>query len=153
MAKAFKSEIVDTIILALEGRLKAEDKHLLKTDTIYNQCREHINLEDDSNEREELLEIGMRQVIQSRLYNHGYFSVQMGYFVNIAECDNLWYLGMLIENKDGTIKSKIDARNRIKELKELAGSIVMIPDENNEMFIHVYKTKEEIIDDLEADAI
>lgn len=153
MAKAFKSEVVDGIIMILEERLTAEDKHLIKTDTILMMCGERIDLSDDSNDREELLEIGMRQVIQSRLYTHGYFSVQTGYFVNIAECENLWYLGLLIENKDNTIRSKIDARNRIKELKEMAGSIVMIPDENNEMLLHEYKTKEEIIADLEADAI
>lgn len=153
MAKAFKSEVVDEIIMVLEERLDNEDKHLIKTDTILRMCNERIVLSDESNEREELLEIGMRQVIQSRLYAHGYFSVQTGYFVNIAECENLWYLGMLIENKDNTITSKIEARNRIKKLKEMAGSIVMIPDENNEMFIHEYKTKEELIEDLEADAV
>jgi len=153
LAKTFKSEIVDGVILTLEERLKQTGRHLMKTDTILRMCADDIDLTDDMAEREELLEIGMRQVIQSRLYTHGYFSVQTGYFVNIAECENLWYLGMLIENKDGTIRSKIDARNRIKELKEMAGTIVMVPDEHNEMFIHVYKTKEEIIDDLEADAV
>ena len=83
MAKAFTSEVVDEIIMILEGRLAKEDKHLIKTDTILMMCRVRISLDDPLNEREELLEKGMRQVIQTRLFSHNYFSVQSGYFVNI----------------------------------------------------------------------
>jgi hypothetical protein len=139
--------------MILEGMLEREEKHLIKTDTIFNMCSHHIDLQDDSREREELLEIGMRQVIQSRLYAHNYFSVQMGYFVNVDKCENLWYLKMIIDGKDTVISGKVAARNRIKELKALDGELIMIPDENGVMIVTETKTKEEIMADLEADAI
>lgn len=151
--KALKSEVVDTIILTLEERLKQTGKHLLKTNTIFDMCKGHINLEDREYVREELLEIGMRQVIQSRLYAHGYFSVQCGYFVNIAECENLWYLNLMLNEKDNTIKVKVAARNRIKELKGFEGQMTLVPDENSELSLIETKTKEEVEADLEADAV
>lgn len=153
MAKTFKSEIVDTAILTLEGRMKDTGRHLLKTDTIFRMCADDIDLTDDMTEREELLEIGMRQVIQSRLYNHKYFSVETGYFVNIAECENLGYLNLILKSKDNTIEKKIMVRNRIKELKSLDGQMQFIPDANSSLTVIETKTKEELIEDLEADAV
>ena len=154
--------------MILEDMLEREEKHLTKTDTIFNMCSHHIDRQDDSREREELLEIGMRQVIQSRLYAHNYFSVQMGYFVNVDKCENLWYLKMIIDGKDTVISGKVAARNRIKELKALADSehaemitvcsrleeeIASLPDDERVVIITETKTKEEIMADLEADAI
>lgn len=153
MAKAFKSEVVDSAIFTLEERLRKENKHLIKTDTILDMCSDHIDLTDGLPEREELLDIGMRQVIQSRLYTHNYFSVSIGYFVNIAECDNLGYLSMILNSKDSTIEKKIKARNRIKELKSLDGQMQFIPDENGVLTPIETKTKEEIETELEADAV
>lgn len=153
MAKTFKSEVVDTFILALEDMMKMTGKHLLKTETIFNMCRRGLDLSDEVPEREELLEIGMRQVIQSRLYAHGYFSVETGYFVNIVECENLGYLKLILNNKDSTIEKKIEVRNRIKELKQLDGSMQFVPDESGFLTVIETKTKEEVIEDLEADAV
>lgn len=153
MPKTFKSEVVDTIILAYEEQLRETGKHLLKTDTIIDACAHNIDLSDETPEREELLDIGMRQVIQSRLYAHGYFSVETGYFVNIAECKNLAYLNLIIHSKDSTIEKKIKARNQIKKLKELDGRLVFVPDKNNVLTWVETKTKEELFADLEADAI
>lgn len=151
--KTLKSEIVDTLILTLEIRMKETGKHLMKTETLFEMCKNHIDLSDDSSEREELLEIGMRAVIQSRLYAHGYFSVQTGYFVNVAECENLWYLNLLISSKDDVIGRKAAARNRIAELKGLQGQITVIPDDSGELTLVETKTPEEIESDLEADAV
>lgn len=153
MAKTFKSEITDTIILLLEDRMKRAGRHLLKTDTILRMCSAEIDLTDEIPERAELLEIGMRQVIQNRLYSHSYFSVQTGYFVNIAECDNLGYLNLILKSKDNTIEKKIAVRNRIKELKSLDGQMQFVPDENGTLTPIETKTKEELIEDLESDAI
>lgn len=153
MAKTFKSEFVDTVILAMEDMLKKTGKHLLKTETIFNMCQRGIDLSDEVAEREELLEIGMRQVIQSRLYAHNYFSVETGYFVNIVECENLGYLKLILNSKDNTIEKKIEVRNRIKELKQLDGSMQFVPDEAGFLTVIETKTKEEVIEDLEADAI
>lgn len=151
----YKSEIVDTVINTLEVRMKHEGKHLLKTSTVMKHVRMHINLNDDSPEREELMEIGVKQVIQGRLYAHGYFSisaVKTGYFVNIDQCDNLLYLQGVLDNKDGTIEGKIKARNRLKELKGLNGQMVFVPD-NNGLNIIETKTQDELNTEIEADAI
>lgn len=149
----YKSEVVDTIINLLETRMKRERKHLLKTDTIIQSVGMHIDLTDDLPEREELLTIGIKQVIQSRLYAHGYFSIQTGYFVNIDQCENLTYLQSIIDNKDNTIDMKVKARNRIKEIKGMPGQLVMIPDENNCLQTSANKTTEELQADIEADAV
>jgi len=149
----YKSEVVDAIINILEHRMRHEKKHLLKTDTILQHVSTHINLSDDLPEREELLIIGIKQVIQGRLYAHGYFSIQTGYFVNIEQCENLVYLQNIIDNKDSTIESKVKARNRIKEIKGMPGQLVMVPDENNCLQTTANKTAEELQTDIEADAV
>lgn len=153
MAKTFKSEIVDDVILTLESIAKIKGKHLLKTDTICRMIGSQIDLTDDIPERRELLDIGIRQVIQSRLYAHNYYSVETGYFVNIDNCENLSYLKMIIDNKDEGIKVHVKARNRILEIKGLNGQACFVPDEHNELKIVYSQTKEELIEDLETDAV
>lgn len=149
----YKSEVVDAIINLLESQMMHEGKHLLKTDTIIRRVATRIDLSDELPVMEELLTIGIKQVIQGRLYAHGYFSIQTGYFVNIEQCENLFYLQKIIDNKDGTIESKVEARNRIKELKGLNGQMVFVPDETNVLFAQETKTTEELQADIEADAI
>ena len=152
-----KSEIVDIVIIMLEDKMKRLNRHLIKTESIYQMVSHHIDLTDDSGEREELLEIGIKQVIQSRLYCRGYFSVEKGYFVNVEQCDNLAYLKMILNNKDDVINNKVDARNqvkqRIKELMGLDGQMTLIPDSDNILIPMETKTQEELLDDLEADAV
>ena len=149
----YKSEVVDTIINLLESQMRHEKKHLLKTDTIIRLVAFHIDLSDELPEREELLAIGIKQVIQGRLYAHGYFSIQTGYFVNIEQCENLFYLQNIIDNKDSTIESKVKARNRIKVLKGLDGQMVLVPDQTNAVWPQETKTVEELQADIEADAV
>lgn len=149
----YKSEVVDTIINLLESQMRHEKKHLLKTDTIIRLVAFHIDLSDELPEREELLVIGIKQVIQGRLYAHGYFSIQTGYFVNIEQCENLFYLQNIIDNKDSTIESKVKARNRIKVLKGLDGQMVLVPDQTNAVWPQETKTAEELQADIEADAV
>ena len=149
----YKSEVVDTIINLLESQMRREKKHLLKTDTIIRLVTSHIDLSDELPEREELLAIGIKQVIQGRLYAHGYFSIQTGYFVNIEQCENLFYLQNIIDNKDSTIESKVKARNRIKVLKGLDGQMVLVPDQTNAVWPQETKTVEELQADIEADAV
>ena len=139
--------------MSLEDRMEEMGKHLIKTDTIFDMCSHHIDLTGYSEEQDELIEIGMRQVIQSRLYSHGYYSVDIGFFVNVERCDSLEYLSMIITNKDGVIENKIAVRNKIKELKQLNGQMVFTPDKNGILTVAETKTHDEIIRDLEADAI
>lgn len=149
----YKSEVVDTIINLLENRMRREGKHLLRTDTIFRLATSHIDLTDELPEREELMSIGIKQVIQSRLYAHGYFSIQTGYFVNVEQCENLYYLQSVIDNKDSVIEAKTRARNRIKAIKNLAGQLTLVPDENNCLQPIISKTPDELQADIEADAI
>jgi hypothetical protein len=153
MTKNRESEVVDIVIDHLEEILEKTGKHLLKTDTIFDHCSVYIDLTDDVPERERLLEKGMRQVMQARLYQRNYFSVSIGYFVNVTTCKNLEYLNMIINGKDGVIEGKIAARNRLKELWGLNGQMEFVPDENNVLTWAETKPREELIKDLEEDAI
>ena len=128
--------------------MKSEGKHLIKTSTIFSYCEHYVDIEDDK-----LREIGIKQVIQRRLYAHGYFSVQTGYFVNVAECENIWYLQMIINTKDEVLQDKTAARNRLKELMGFDGQVTMIPDESGTLVLVETKTKEKIMEDLETDAV
>ena len=151
--KTYKSDVVDVIIGGLEAEAKRTRKHLIKTETILSRLRRHIDLSDDDPSREELLEIGAKQTIQSRLYSLGYFSIMTGFFVKLIECDNLTYLSMMLKNKDNTIEKKVIVRNRIKELKGLAGQMVFVPDEQHNLCAQETKTVEELLTDIEADAV
>lgn len=152
-----RSEIVDTIIIELEQKLIETGKHLIKTSTILMMCKNRIDLEDGDETREDLLEIGVKQVIQSRLYAHNYFSVQTGYFANLDRCDNIGYLNMMLKSKDNIIEDKIDARNvvrkKLNEVAALNGQMVFVSDESGVLTPIETKTKEEILADLEADAV
>ena len=149
----YKSEAVDRAITALEGKMRNEGKHLIKTESIIQIVSNLIDLTDTMQERQELLEIGIKQVIQGRLYARGYFSVTTGYFVNVLECENLVYLNMIINGKDDVIEGKVKARNRVKELTDRAGSTYMVPDKDNNLILVEYKPIDELMDDLEADAV
>lgn len=149
----YKSEAVDTAISALEMRMRKEGKHLIKTESILVIVGQLIDLSDEIQERQELIEVGIKQVIQSRLYARGYFSVSVGYFVNVAECENLPYLQMIVDRKDSTIEAKKKARDRIDDLKKKAGEILFGADDSNNLIIHEYKPIDELMDDLNADAV
>lgn len=152
-----KSEKVDNIIFMLKDRLHTEGKNLIKTETIYKLCAHCIDLVGKDDEQNELLESGMKQTMQSRLYANRFFSVYPGYFVNIDECTNISYLSMVINEKDNVLANKIGVRNdikkRINELMAANGQMVMIPDKDGILNIEETKTQEEIMADLEADAI
>jgi len=146
---------VDVIIHGMEAEMRELGKHLIKTETVMIRLRNHINLADDNPEREELIKDGAKQLIQGRLYALGYFSVTTGYFVNLAECENLRYLEMLFNSKDSTIEVKTKARNRMKVLKGLNGQMVFTPDPLDPELLKLIETKteEEIMEDIEADAL
>lgn len=147
--------MTDAIIHGIEAEMRNTQKHLIKTETIMKRLRDLIDMTDDNPEREELLEAGAKQLIQGRLYALGYFSITTGYFVNLAECENLHYLKMLFNSKDSTIETKTAARNRLKALKGLSGQMVMVPDpwEPEMLSMMETKTEDEIMHDVEADAV
>lgn len=153
MTKNYDSEIVDIVLDTLEEKLKTTGRHLIKTDTVFDYCSDRIDLTDEDPTRERLLEKGMRQTMQTRLYGRNYFSVATGYFVNVDTCENIWYLKMIINRKDDTILDKTVVRNKLAELKGLNGDLRMVWDGVDYAGVEETKTWDEIIEDLEADAI
>lgn len=149
----YKSEVVDTVLNLAEEELRSTGKHLIKTETILKRVKGHINLADESQEREELLLIGIKQVIQSRLYCHGYFSIGKGYFVNVDRCQNTWYLEQIIDSKEDVLDQKAKAKKRLEELIGMNGQMYIDLDEAGNDIYKTTKTEREVIEDLEADAI
>lgn len=149
----YKSEVVDSAILTAEDRLRREHKNLIKSETVLSMVENHIDLYDDEDVRQELMFIGIKQVIQSRLYAHGYFSIGGGFFVNVYTCKKIEYLKDVVKNKENVLEIKSIAKKRIEELMKTAGQSVLIPDENNNLILTETKLQDEVIADLEADAV
>lgn len=149
----YRSEIVDNAILTIEEILTREQKNLIKSGTVLSMSANHIDLWDDDEVRRELLLIGIKQVVQSRLYAHGYFSIGGGYFVNVYTCKKIEYLQDVVKNKENVLEIKTIAKKRIEELIGAAGQSVYVPDENNNLILTETKLQDEVIADLEADAI
>ncbi len=149
----YKSEVVDSAILTAEDRLRREHKNLIKSETVLSMVENHIDLYDDEDARQELMFIGIKQVIQSRLYAHGYFSIGGGFFVNVYTCQKIEYLKDVVKNKENVLEIKSIAKKRIEELMKAAGQSVLIPDENNNLILTETKLQDEVIADLEADAV
>jgi len=159
MAKKRESEIIDEMIIVAEEIMKKLDKHLLKTETLREMCEHHpeVDIEDEDDMRERFLNSGLQQAMQSRLYAHNYFSVYDGYFVNVDTCQNIAYLKMILQSKDDVLLDKVGKRNEIKkkvnEMLSYNGQMRLVPDEDNILSIIETKTMNEVIADLEADAI
>lgn len=149
----YKSEVVDNVILTIEERLISEQKNLIKSETVLSMVENHIDITDDEETRHELMLIGIKQVIQSRLYARGYFSIGGGYFVNVYTCKKIEYLQDVVKNKENVLEIKTIAKKRIEELVGAAGQSVYVPDENNNLILTETKLQDEVIADLEADAI
>ena len=139
----------------MEAEMQELGKHLIKTETVMLRLRNHIDMSDETPEREELLRDGAKQLIQGRLYALGYFSITKGRFVNLVECKNLRYLKMLFDSKDSTLEVKTIARNKMKKLKGLNGQMVFTPDPLDPELLKLIETKteEEVMQDIEADAL
>ena len=152
MTKSRKSEMVDLAIIAIEDEMERTGKHLIKTDTLFSMVSNHLNLADEDPDREELLIIGMRQVMESRLYARGYFSVSIGYFVNVQQCSNVRYLEMITDSKEEVIQKKQDQLDRI-EVQLRQAQMKFIPDENNNLNLDEGMSEQEIRQALDEDAV
>ena len=123
----------------------------MRTSTILDRTERHIDLTDPDEDREELLIAGIKNVIQSRLYARGYYSVRRGYFVNIASCDNIGYLNEIIDTKDTEIEVKQKAKSRIEQIRKTKLDGQMRFDDG--MNIVETMTEEQFAYELEADAV
>ena len=103
-----------------EQLMEGQGKHLIRTDSIRERIKDRMNLAGVDDDSDYLVDVGIGQVIQSVLYSRDYRSVQTGYFVNLAKCDNPTYLNRLLANAETAEDAKTRIRMRIKELREQA---------------------------------
>jgi len=145
---------VENAIQVLEAKADREKKHVIKTGSI----RLFIprQLVDDwvgqDTDTAYLANCGLAQVIQSRLYEHGYRSLGNGYFVKLDICDNPEYLTELYNNADVSVKDKVAIRRRIKERCD--GQSEAIFSEDGQFIGYKFsKTQEEFYACVEGDSV
>ena len=142
---------MDTVIYDRIALMQSMNRHLLITDNILSDVAKVIDLKDEDSNREDLMIIGIKDVIQQRLYAKGWFSVRRGLFVNIADCENIRYLENIVDNKDEIILVKQKARDKIEELKKQKFDGQMEFNQNGEIQENI--TEEEFLSDLLEDAV
>ena len=110
---------VEEAINELERQIAETGKHVIKTESIKDLVNPRIIISGANDDSTYLAEIGFGQVIQSRLYEHGYRSLGKGYFVNLNSCRDVHYLMMLYDNADTSVADKVRIRKLIKEHREI----------------------------------
>lgn len=151
MAKSRLSTIIDQIIDDIEIQLNADNKHVIKLDTVKERALEYITIDCNNDDSQKCAEIGFDQVVYGRLYQYGYRSVRMGLFINLDSCDNVKRLQELLNSADSSLQDKQKIWAKIK--KQLDGQIEMQFDGADHVGYVETMTEEEFIDDLLADAI
>lgn len=145
---------VENAIQVLEAKADREGKHVIKTGSI----RKHIpnRLVSDwiglDTETAYLAKCGLTQVVQSRLYEHGYRSLGDGFFVKLDTCSNPEYLVELYNNADTSVQEKIAIRRRIKEQCDGQGAMIWAND-GSLIGYEFAKTQEEFYACVKADAV
>ena len=107
----------ENALLVLEAKADREGKHVIRTSSIKALIPGHLVSDwiGQDTETAYLAKCGLAQVIQSRLYEHGYRSLGGGYFVKLDICSNPEYLVELYNSADTSVRDKITIRRRIKE--------------------------------------
>lgn len=151
MAKSRLSTIIDQIIDDIEIQLNADNKHVIKLDTVKERALEYITIDCNNDDSQKCAEIGFDQIVHCRLYQYGYRSVRMGLFINLDSCDNIKRLQELLNSADASLQDKQKIWQKIK--KQLDGQIEMQFDGAEHTGYIETMTEQEFIDDLLADAI
>lgn len=145
---------VENAIQSLELQAEIEGKHVIKTDSIKQRIPRRMVSDwiDQDTETAYLAKCGLGQVIQSRLYEHGYRSLGNGYFVKLDICNNPEYLVELYNNADTSVRDKIAVRKRIRE--QCDGQAVAIFAKDGQFIGYEFnKTQEEFYECVEDDAV
>lgn len=145
---------VENAIRYLEMQAETEGKHVLKTESIKKHIPDNLisDWKDQDTETAYLAKCGLAQVVQSRLYEHGYRSLGNGYFVKLDICSNPEYLVELYNNADTSVRDKIAVRKRIKE--QCDGQAVAIFARDGQFIGYEFnKTQEEFYECVESDAV
>lgn len=147
------THIIDAVIDSMELEAAEKDKHVLKTETIWNRTLLHIDTETGDEWKDDFIRLGLQQVIQSRLYVRGYRSIQTGYFVKVSTCQNIGYLKIASENADGNAKIKAGIAGMIRELLNSLAQIEMkFAGADFEDYI-IPETSETLMEEIEADSV
>lgn len=142
---------VEEAINELERQIAETGKHVIKTESIKDLVNPRIIISGANDDSTYLAEIGFGQVIQSRLYEHGYRSLGKGYFVNLNSCRDVHYLMMLYDNADTSVADKVRIRKLIRE--QCDGQGVYIFDGVEPIGTRFNMTEEEFYDQVKADAV
>lgn len=145
---------VENAIQFLEAKAEDEGKHVIKTSSIKDHVPHDLVSDwiDQDTETSYLAKTGFGQVVQSRLYEHGYRSLGNGYFVKLDICDNPEYLVELYNNADTSVRDKIAVRKRIRE--QCDGQAVALFAQDGQFIGYEFnKTQEEFYECVESDAV
>lgn len=142
------TNIVDHEIELLEISMEHQEKHLISTDTLKERCLAHIDIDTGNDDTEWLSKIGFGQVIQSRLYAHGYRSVRTGFFVNFDKVTDIEYLAALLANAETNVLEKEMIKEQIK--KKCDGQGFLNPET---MEVVMPMNEEEFMQKIMADAV
>jgi hypothetical protein len=145
---------VENAIQHLEAKAEDEGKHVIKTGSIKERIPNSIVSDwiDQDTETAYLAKCGLAQVVQSRLYEHGYRSLGNGYFVKLDICKNPEYLVELYNNADTSVRDKMAIRKRIKE--QCDGQAVAIFAQDGQFVGYEFnKTQEEFYEYVKRDAV
>ena len=143
-----ESFIFDQEIVFIEIEMEQLNKHLISTETLMQRALPHFDIDAGTDSTEYFTDVGVRQVMQSRLYAHGYRSVRRGYFVNLDRCDSLEYLQALLGNSELDVENREKVMRKIKEKRDAQTSMDFATGT-----IHVPMTEEEFMREIEADAV
>lgn len=145
---------VEEAVQTLEAKADREEKHVIKTASIKGLIPSGLTSDwmGQDTETAYLAKCGLAQVIQSRLYEHGYRSLGDGYFVKLDSCSNPEYLVELYNNADTSVKDKIRIRRMIKEHCDGQGMVIWAAD-GSFVGYEFTKTQEEFYACVEDDAV
>ena len=150
------SLVVDNIITVVESQLDGEIKFAIKTETVKTMVKSIVPIRHKNPHFEYLMEVGLSQVIEQRLYQRGYRSICKGLFINLEKCNDPYEVFRLLKHEakraDG-VNGMYD--QMLKKLKELCDgtSRIIFNEKNEPIGIAFAPTEEEFMAKLEAGAI
>ena len=125
------SIITDEIIDGLLVEMKLCNRHVIRTSTIRNRVTDYLLLDYGNNDTKDLVNMGITQLIQQRLYAKGFRSCDAksaepsdegtkrdGYFTSLKDCKNVEYLARMYRNQATTVKEKQQICEIIKSMHD-----------------------------------
>lgn len=137
---------IDFHIDALIDQLARYEKHVIKTETLWNRINRSVDIDTNNEDSQYCAETGLRALMQSRLNAHGFFSIRRGMFVNVEDCQNALYLTEVINNHENDIELRQAAK------RKLDGQLTFLTNGAN-LEVLIPKCEEEFLEQLRADAV